>query len=186
MSTQDPLPQPAAAEADTPPAYEPQAERVDPQIAAAWVQRMQGQQSFPGALIGGLIGAAGGAAAWAAITVATKFQIGFMAIGVGILVGLLVRRLGRGMAPVYGIIGAVFALLGCVAGNLMTACWFIAEHTHEPFTSVLSSLDVEKITTLLSATFSGMDLLFYGIAVYEGYKLSFRQFTQEDLTGLRG
>ena len=28
-----------------------------------------------------------------------------------------------------------------------------------------------------------MDLLFYGIAPYEGYKLSFRQITQEELMG---
>ena len=31
------------------------------------------------------------------------------------------------------------------------------------------------------ATFSPMDLLFYGIAVYEGYKFSFRQVGPEDL-----
>lgn len=183
MSTPDSLPPTIAVQSDEAPSYAPQAEGVDPQVAAAWVQRMQSQQSFPGAVIGGLIGAVGGAAAWAAITVATKFQIGFMAIGVGILVGLLVRKLGRGMAPIYGFTGAAFALLGCVAGNLLTACWFIAEHTHEPFSSLLASLNIESATNILSATFSGMDLLFYGIAVYEGYKLSFRQFTQADLVG---
>ena len=31
------------------------------------------------------------------------------------------------------------------------------------------------------ASFSPFDLLFYGIAVYEGYKLSFRQLTERDL-----
>ncbi|GEP45118.1 hypothetical protein [Brevifollis gellanilyticus] len=180
MSSPDPYPSPDTTQPDA-----PQGQPVDPQVAAAWVQRMQSQQSFPGALIGGILGAVGGAAAWAAITIATKFQIGFMAIGVGILVGLLVRKMGRGMAPVYGIIGAVFALLGCVAGNLLTSCWFIAENNHEAFTSVLASLTPDIITGILSATFDGMDLLFYGIAVYEGYKLSFRQFTQEDLAGMQ-
>ncbi len=185
MSSPDSLPSPDASQSDTPPAYAPHAEPADPQISAAWMQRMQSQQSLPGALTGGLLGAVVGAAAWAAITVATKFQIGFMAIGVGILVGILVRKMGRGMSPVYGITGAVFALLGCVAGNLLTTCWFISEHEQTAFTSVLASLTPDAITSLLSATFDGMDLLFYGIAVYEGYKLSFRQFTQEDLAGMR-
>jgi hypothetical protein len=185
MSSPDSLPSPDASPSGTPQAPAPQAEPVDPQIAAAWMQRMQSQQSLPGALVGGLLGALGGAAAWAAITITAKFQIGFMAIGVGILVGVLVRKMGRGIAPVYGIIGAVFALLGCVAGNLLTTCWFIAQHEHTAFTSVLASLTPDAITRLLSATFDIMDALFYGIAIYEGYKLSFRQFTHEDLAGLR-
>jgi hypothetical protein len=37
---------------------------------------------------------------------------------------------------------------------------------------------------LLVATFSPMDLLFYGIAVYEGYHLSFRQVTDQELAEL--
>lgn len=34
---------------------------------------------------------------------------------------------------------------------------------------------------VMVATFSPMDLLFYGIAVYEGYKLSFRRVSPEDM-----
>lgn len=186
MSTPDSLPPPNSTSIDEPPTYAPHAEPMDPQRVAAFMQRMRGEQSFVGALIGGLVGALAGAGAWAAITVATKFQIGFMAIGVGILVGLLVRKMGRGMTPVYGVIGAVFALLGCMAGNLLTVCWFLAESEHQSFTTVLSGLTPDTITSLLSATFDGMDLLFYGIAIWEGYKLSLRQFTDADLMGLRG
>jgi hypothetical protein len=29
-----------------------------------------------------------------------------------------------------------------------------------------------------------MDLLFYGIAIYEGYRLSIRKITEEELAGL--
>jgi hypothetical protein len=34
----------------------------------------------------------------------------------------------------------------------------------------------------MQATFNPMDLLFYGIGVYEGYRFSFRQVSQADLT----
>lgn len=168
------LPPPDAEFTTVPPAYEPHAEPVDPQRLVAMQRVQNGHQSLIGALIGGVIGAVIGAGAWAGITIATQFQIGFMAIGVGILVGWLVRKLGNGMSPVYGVIGAVFALLGCLAGNLMTACWFIARQAWQPFVNVLTKLNIDSTTEILSATFNGMDLLFYAIAVWEGYKLSFR------------
>lgn len=33
----------------------------------------------------------------------------------------------------------------------------------------------------MQETFSPMDLLFYAIAIYEGYRLSFREFSDKDL-----
>ncbi len=48
--------------------------------------------------------------------------------------------------------------------------------------SDLGAGDVEPVATQLTiATFSPMDPLFCGIAVYEGYKLSFRQLTDDRL-----
>ena len=119
MNANDPLPPPAESQ-EIPPTYEPHAEPVDPRRLAALERVRNGHQSLVGAIIGGLLGAVIGAGAWAGITIATQYQIGFMAIGVGILVGWLVRKLGHGMTPAYGVIGAVFALLGCLAGNLLT------------------------------------------------------------------
>jgi hypothetical protein len=37
---------------------------------------------------------------------------------------------------------------------------------------------------MMVAFFSPMDLLFYGIATYEGYQLSFRQLSPEELEGM--
>ena len=36
------------------------------------------------------------------------------------MVGLAVRKFGRGVDPVFGIAGAVLALVGCTLGNLLT------------------------------------------------------------------
>jgi len=47
--------------------------------------------------------------------------------------------------------------------------------------NILEKLDLEIIASLMQATFNPMDVLFYGIAIYEGYKFSFRQLTQADL-----
>jgi len=180
MNSKEHLPPPSSVTPETPPVYEPHAEPVEPAQIAAMQRVFLGRPSFSGAIIGGLIGALGGAAAWAGITVATQYQIGFMAIGVGILVGKLVLKLGNGQSATYGVIGALFAMLGCLAGNVLTACWFISEEVKMPFMSVLSGLDVPTITELITASFDGMSLLFYAIAVWEGYKLSYHHITDSE------
>ena len=114
-----------------------------------------------------------GAALWAVITVTTGYRIGFMAIGVGFLVGLTVGRLGKGTTPAYGILGAALSLAGCVVGNVLAFTGLIAQSEGLPYFATLSQLDVMAISTLLTETFSPIDLLFYAIAVYEGFKLSF-------------
>lgn len=123
----------------------------------------------------GLVAALVGAAIWAVVTVTTKFQIGWMAVGVGFLVGYSVRTVGRGTTAPYGFAGAALALLGCVMGNLLSACGFYAAEASMSVWSVLGRLNWEMAISLIQATFQPMDLLFYGIAVYEGYKLSFHK-----------
>jgi hypothetical protein len=126
---------------------------------------------IPG-ILAGLAAALVGAVIWAVITVTTKYQIGFMAIGVGFLVGYAVRTVGRGSGKEFGIAGAVLALLGCVLGNLLSACGFIAHENSLSVWAVISSLNLQAMADIIGATFDGMDLLFYAIAIYEGFKLS--------------
>jgi hypothetical protein len=99
-----------------------------------------------------------------------------MAVGVGFLVAWSVRTLGKGRTNVFGVIGGAFALFGCLLGNLLSACGFIAADRAQPVIGItLKVLANPSIaTTLLQASFNGMDLLFYAIAVYEGYKLARR------------
>jgi hypothetical protein len=125
------------------------------------------------ALIGGVVAALIGAALWAVITLTTGYRIGFMAIGVGFLVGLTVGHLGKGTTAAYGILGAALSLAGCVVGNVLAFTGLIAQSEGLPYFATLSQLDVMAISTLLTGTFSPIDLLFYAIAVYEGFKLSF-------------
>lgn len=124
-------------------------------------------------LSAGAIAAVIGAVIWALITVATNYQIGWMAVGVGFLVGYAIRFFGKGVDQIFGISGAVIALLGCVAGNFLTVIIVVAQQEHMEVTAVLSRLTPGIIADLLKETFQPMDLLFYGIAVYEAYKFSF-------------
>jgi drug/metabolite transporter (DMT)-like permease len=132
------------------------------------------RQNLPLAIIAGMVAAIIGGIAWAIVTLTTEYQIGFMAIGVGFLVGFAVR-LGNGATKVFSYTGAVLALLGCVLGNFFTLVGFYAKTQNVDVLSALSSIDLSKVPEAMANVFQPMDLVFYGIAVYEGYRFSQRK-----------
>ena len=154
---------------------------IDPMRLEYAITTMRSEQNLPMGLAGGSAAAVLGAILWAVVTVTTGYQIGFMAIGVGVLVGFSIRKLGKGMDKSFGFSGAVLSLFGCALGNLLAVCAIIASQEGIPIMQVLSAINFQNGTELMAGTFTPMDLLFYGIAVYEGYKLSFRQVTKADL-----
>ncbi len=150
-------------------------------LLALGVDRLRTEQNLSAATVAGMAAAAAGAILWAVITVATNYQIGFMAVGVGLLVGYAVRVAGKGMDRRFGVAGAALALLGCVVGNLLTICYFVAVRQNVALVDVLSRLTPERALMLLGVTFSAIDLIFYAIALYEGYRLSFREVSREQI-----
>jgi hypothetical protein len=156
-------------------------QRLDPSQAQYLSDQLKSEQNLGFGIMAGAAAALAGAGLWAAITVTTGYQIGFMAIGIGILVGFGVRKFGRGIETPFAVTGGVLALLGCAVGNLLAACGLLAKQEEIPFLSVLGALDPAFAIELMKALFSPMDLLFYGIAVWEGYKLSLRRVTEVEL-----
>ena len=128
--------------------------------------------------LGALVGAVIGAIAWGAITAATHFQIGYMAIGVGFLAGYGMRTLGGGRDRADGAIAGIVAFLGCVLGNLLTIVIDFAPHdaAHRGIVelTLLILLSPKLAWFMLSENFSLMDLLFYALAVYAGYRTALK------------
>lgn len=147
----------------------------------ARLRQLEADQNLLMGVIAGSAAATAGAITWALITVATEYQIGWMAVGVGALVGYAVRMLGKGVTPVFGVIGAVLSLVGCLAGNLLSTCMYVAKQESIPLTQILAQLNPEVTVALVAETFSPIDLVFYGLAVYFAYQYSFRRTTPEDL-----
>lgn len=141
--------------------------------------RLRTQQDWVYAVVGGLSAAIVGGLIWALITVSTNYQIGYMAIGVGLLVGFSVRYFGAGIDYIFGFIGGFFALVGCGLGNLLSQVAFIADAQSMGYFDVLTLLNIPIIISIFEESFSGMDVVFYGIAAYEGYKFAFRGLTDD-------
>lgn len=131
------------------------------------------QQNLLIAFIAGSVAMLVSAIIWAVVTTVTGYQIGWMAIGVGFLVGLAVR-LGKGVDNIYRYLGAGLALIGCLLGNFFTIVGFISQEEEVNAFSVLGLIDYANIPSLMMTTASPIDLLFYAIAIYQGYKISVR------------
>jgi antitoxin component YwqK of YwqJK toxin-antitoxin module len=148
------------------------------------LEKLRVFQDFNFALVGGLLAAILGAVVWAVITVATKYQIGYMAIGVGLLVGFGVRFFGSGIDKKFGILGAFLSMLGCLAGNYLSQVGFYAMENSMNVLEVLGSVSLSLIPSILLDSASPMDLLFYGIALFAGYRYAFRNVTASQISGL--
>ena len=164
------------------PASDQQEERhMDPQMLQLAIERLRSEQNLLGGVIAGFVAAVIGSGVWAFVTVLTGYQIGWMAVGVGFLVGIAVRFTGKGIERSFGVAGALLALFGCLLGNLLTICYFISTSEKIGMFEVMARLNPQLTFHLMKATFSPMDLLFYAIAVYEGYKLSSRRISEQEL-----
>src|SRR5262245_23005581 len=108
-----------------------EAQFVHTQIEYAMSQFRSEQSLLMGTAAGAVAGVVG-AGAWALVTTLTHFQIGWMAVGIGFLVGIAIRTFGKGIDKVFGVIGAILALSGCVLGNLLAVCGMVASHQHIP------------------------------------------------------
>jgi len=157
---------------------------IDESKSKMLLQQLRDNQNLSMGFVGGFGAAFVGAVVWALITSLTQYQIGFMAIGVGLLVGYAVRRMGQGVDPVFGYFGAGLSLLGCVLGNLLTTCIITSQQEGMALPQVLASLNFAVAFEIIKYTFSPIDLLFYGLALYYGYRLSFRQMAQEELKSI--
>jgi hypothetical protein len=125
-------------------------------------------------LVGGGVAMLISAILWGTITYFTEYQISWMAIGVGFFVGFAVNRLGKGNTLIYGISAAVLSLVGCILGNFLFYNGILAKEWEVPFFDVLFAilLQPEAILEIFIVAFDFMDLLFYGIAAYVGFRMA--------------
>ncbi|PYR19424.1 MAG: hypothetical protein DMF98_24705 [Acidobacteria bacterium] len=72
----------------------------------------------------------------------------------------------------FGVLGAALALGGCALGNLLAVVVIAARHFEVPLQAVFTRLTPDVVWSLMETTFKPIHVLFYGIAIYEGYRFS--------------
>jgi hypothetical protein len=135
------------------------------------IETLDDQPSLLMGLVGGVIAMLVSAVIWGAITYFTEYQIGWMAIGVGFLVGIAIRFFGKGKTALFGVSGAVLALIGCVLGNLIFYSGVIAREEGASILEVFFFFLLSPVATveIFTLAFDFMDIFFYAIAAYVGF-----------------
>jgi hypothetical protein len=144
-------------------------------------EKLRLDQNLISGLIAGIAAGLIGAVLWGVITVITEYQIGYMAVAIGAGVGFAVRYFGKGLDKIFGYSGAAIAILSCLLGNFFSLVGFIAHFTGTGYMETFFLLDYQAIPELMKKNFNPMDLFFYGLAAYEGYKFSFRVISEDEL-----
>jgi len=132
------------------------------------------EENIPFGILAGAIAAAVGAAIWMGITVATGVHVGYVALGVGALVGLAVRQVGHGRSVIFGIIGAVLTLVGCLGGEILTMVQLSTSPQHD-FYNVLTTIDLTQVVSRILDKADPIMYFIYALGIFEGYKLSIRK-----------
>lgn len=151
-------------------------QKAEPEI----YNKIVNDQDFTKALIGGLSASVISAILWALISL-SGFQFGFMAIGVGALVGFVIKFYGKGIDIKYAISGSIISLFGCLLGNFLTVIEFASKELNTSFFQVFSQVPLSSIPQIMFKTMHPVDFVFYGIAIYEGYRFSTIKFTERSL-----
>jgi hypothetical protein len=138
------------------------------------LQALRSEQNLLAAVGAGFVTSIVMAILWATITVIIEYQIGYMAIAVGLAVGLAVRFMGKGIDIIFGINGAFFALLGCLLGDFFSLIGFAAIEEGLGYFEILFLVDYSLVIDIMIENTDPISMLFYAIAIYEGYKFSFR------------
>lgn len=149
------------------------------------LEKLKVDQNLPAGVVAGVAGGLIMAATWAIISVGINYQIGYMAIGVGAGVGFCVRYFGKGIDQIFGFWGAGVSLFSCILGNIFSIIAIIGSMNNMSFFEVLPLIDYSQLPSIMVETFSPIDIIFYGLAVSFGYKLSFRNMTEKNLKEIR-
>lgn len=165
---------PRCAESRTSTAAKPSVEQT---MFTELLAQLRAKQNLARAAIGSLLAAVGGALLWALISLVSGTGISSMAIGVGFLVGSTVHMFGQGIDRPFGRLGAAMSAFGCVLGTYLATWMLVAREAGVPLATVLNHLGFAGIAGATLGRAHPLDIIFYGIAIYEGYIFSFRRLT---------
>jgi hypothetical protein len=155
---------------------------IDPEDRERVMLHLHGTQRLVPAIVAGFVAMMFGAVVWAVIAVFTKQEIGWIAIGIGFVVGMAVRIAGRGFDVRYAVIGGALSLAGVVLGKFLAACGFFAREEGIPIWEVLSTFPYATFPAFMRESFEIIDLLFYGLAVWCGWKYARRSLEDTEVT----
>jgi len=159
---------------------------LDPIKVEMYLQQMRERQNLARGIGAGAVAAVLSAFGWVLIALITRHHLGLAALGVGYVVGYAIREYGLGMEPPFRVAGALLSLLGCLLGDVLELALgtslamdiSVLQALHREF------MDRTALAETYAAIFRPMEIIFFCIAAFEGYKFSRRKLRLQDMKDL--
>jgi len=142
------------------------------------------EQNFAAAVIAGAIAMLLAAVAYGIIVEAWPFSYGFAAAGVGIAIGFFMGFLGRGVSMKFSVVAAVYAIVGCILGNLFVKMWNQAQGSASSLSDVLQNNPLSVLARWSLSGLSLIHLVFWFVAVFAAVFLAKRSLSRSERLAL--
>jgi hypothetical protein len=142
------------------------------QFSRGYTVELEKQGNLLLALFAGAITAIIGAGLWLGVDLTVSEQAAlYTALVIGLLVGFTVRVTGRGGNMLFGMIGALLTLAGCLGGAIFTTLYRASSPQRDLY-AVATTTDYVQMVNYIFSHMSTMGYVVFGIALIEGYLLS--------------
>ena len=148
-------------------------------------RRLVAEQSLRDALVAGLIVIVLFGILWAMLSTLLGRIFPWMTLVLGIAIGLVIRRAGNGLDWRFPLLGAVMALFGAVAGNVIVAAAFTASALETSTLTVLRAVTSMTWPVFFDEAMTPADLAYALIAAGLAAFYANRRLTRAEYLALR-
>lgn len=142
-------------------------------------------QNIKRGLIGGGIVGVLCSSAWASVTLSTGMQHSFSALVLGAIIGYSMWLFGNAMDDRMGLYAAGISIGSIVFGNAMLLPAYVAyRHSGLSYFEALGSINLSMTVEFLIDYFEFVDIVFYSMAAYAAYRLSFKELDKQVKQGI--
>jgi len=160
-------------------------DREEKQRNYALAEDLLSEQNFVPAVIAGAIAMLLAAGIYGLTTLASGgFSYSFMAIGIGIAIGFTMQYLGKGIATRFAVVASIYAVLGCILGNLFAAVLYVAKVNQASPLDVLANVPLSELSDWVFADLQFVDLIFWMAAIGGAAYFVKRRLSREEALAL--
>jgi hypothetical protein len=145
---------------------------VDPRDFSKHWQYLKKREHIPLGVAAGVGAAIAALIIWALLIKLTGYKVGWMAIAASFGIGFAIQYFGKGVSPVFGMIGGGIAFITWLAGNFITGAFIVFSRVENT-----NFLAIPTIMLCLKASIQPVDWLLGFAAAYTAYFFGFKKVT---------
>jgi len=104
----------------------------------------------------------------------------FMTAGIGVVIGFTMQFLGRGIATKFAVVASVYAVLGCLLGNLFAVVIYVARVNSVSFADVLLNTPIADLAGWIMSDLQFVDIIFWIAAIGAAAYFAKRRLSREE------